>query len=155
MWWLRFGHHAVAKFTAKSFFATPPIYLHLIFDILKFEISSLINLIYCLCSLQKSSSNQKKKSSSSNLIFPTGECQKSSADRQGDYLWTGIAKGFIMIFARFQPHLMQKIMKVLQKEKVAWLSDEVEIWASCSSKIYGQILLRYLWTGSTAEHQKV
>ena len=46
-------------------------------------------------------------------------------------------------------------MKVLQKEKVAWLSDEVEIWASCSSKIYGQILLRYLWTGSTAEHQKV
>ena len=47
---------------------------------------------------------------------------------------------------------MQKIMKVLQKENLmAWLSDEVEIWASCSSKIYGQILLRYLWTGSTVE----
>ena len=43
-------------------------------------------------------------------------------------------------------------MKVLQKKNlVAWLSDEVEIWASCSSKIYGQILLRYFWTGSTAE----
>ena len=69
------------SFTDETY---PPIYLHLIFDILQFEISSLMNWIF-FPSLDwifagytgsKNPVQIGKKSSSSNLKF-----QKSSADR--------------------------------------------------------------------------
>ena len=66
-----------------------PIYLHLIFAILQFEISSLMNWIFSLFQtwILQATAGKKiqfklgKKSSSSNSIFQTGEFQKSSADR--------------------------------------------------------------------------
>jgi hypothetical protein len=68
-----------------DFWHTP--YLHFIFAIFQFEISSLMNLIfstfqtftdYCR---QKNAVQTEKKCSSSKWIFKTGELQKSSADR--------------------------------------------------------------------------
>ena len=65
------------------------IYLHLIFEILQFEISSLMNWIFFLVwtGFLKATQAVKiqfklgKKSNWSNSKFKTGECQKSSADR--------------------------------------------------------------------------
>ena len=72
----------------------PPIYLNLIFTILQFEISSLINWIFSLFQTwilqaiagRKIQFKLGKKSSSSNLISQTGELQKSSANRLGEWL---------------------------------------------------------------------
>ena len=63
--------------------ANPSIYLHLIFAILQFEISILMNWTGFLdyYKLEFYSLQQAGKSSSSNLIFQAGELQKSSADR--------------------------------------------------------------------------
>jgi hypothetical protein len=54
----------------------PPIYLHLIFDILQFEISSLMNWIFTACVACKNPVQTRK-----NPTFQTRKCQKSSADR--------------------------------------------------------------------------
>jgi hypothetical protein len=57
-----------------------PIYLHSIFEILQFEISSLMNISnwnFTGYSSQKNPVQTRKKIS----IFQTGELQKSSADR--------------------------------------------------------------------------
>ena len=67
----------------------PPIYLHLIFDIFKFEISSLMNWIFFqvwtgfLQATQAVKIKFKlgKNISSSNWKFQTGEFEKSSSDR--------------------------------------------------------------------------
>ena len=69
--------------------ALPPIYLHLIFAILQFEISSLMNWIFSLFQtwILQATAGRKiqfklgKKSSSSNLIFQAGKLQKSSGDK--------------------------------------------------------------------------
>ena len=67
----------------------PPIYLHLSFAILQFEIFSLMNFIFSLFQIwileatadRKIQLKLEKNSSSSNWIFQTGELQKASADR--------------------------------------------------------------------------
>ena len=73
--------------------AIPLIFLHLIFVILQFEISSLMNLNFTSYSRQKNPvqtrkkmlinfySKLGKKSNSTNWIFQTEELQKSSTDR--------------------------------------------------------------------------
>ena len=72
-----------------TMWAIPYIYLHLIFTISQFEISSLMNLItsqFQTWILQATADRKiqfklEKKSSSSKSIFQTGELQKLSADR--------------------------------------------------------------------------
>ena len=68
--------------TAKFKDAKPPSYLHSIFAILQFEISSLFQTwILQATAGRKTQFKLRKKSSSSNFIFQTGKLQKSSADR--------------------------------------------------------------------------
>ena len=66
-----------------------PLSIYLIFAILQFEISSLMNLISSLVQtwILQATAGRKiqfklgKKSSSSNWLFQTGEMQKSTSDR--------------------------------------------------------------------------
>ena len=76
----RYVHQGVSS---RRYWTLHPIYLYLIFAILQFEISSLMNLNFTGYSSQKNPVQNRKKSSSSYSIVITGELQKSSPDRQG------------------------------------------------------------------------